>query len=452
MGRLPVALTIAGLDPSGGAGVAADLKTFTALEVYGAAALTVVTVQDTRGVRSLQPLDPNLVVEQVRAVVDDLGVDAVKTGALGSKAIVEAVAGYLKAIDAPLVVDPVTAAAAGGSLLEPDALETLKRRLIPLAKIITPNRFEAELLTGVKVVDVESAIEAAKRIVRELGAEAAVVKGGHLPGDAVDVLYYEGSVRILRAPRIETRCLHGAGCTFSAAITAELAKGRSLVEAVETAKRIVTLAIEYAVEVGHGNCPVNPSAWIHLAAERMWALEDVEEALNTLLLKQEMVARYAPEVGMNIVKAVHPHYARSVEDVAAIEGRIVHIARRRLRPAGPPKMGASSHLARLVLSLMKRFPQVRAAVNIAYHPKLVEAAEKLGYRVMRVERRLEPTRHVEGSTMQWIASVASREDQPPDVIYDEGDVGKEPMIRILGRTAKEAVEKLLNIVENATRS
>jgi hydroxymethylpyrimidine/phosphomethylpyrimidine kinase len=453
--RIPVALTIAGSDSGGGAGIEADLKTFAALGVHGVVAITSVTAQNTYSVVAVHDLPPDMVVKQIEAVAEDMGVDAAKTGMLSNSGIIEAVARTVKRYGFPLVVDPVMIAKSGAPLLRPEAMDSLIKHIIPIATVVTPNRMEAEKLTGISIKSVEDAKRAAKKIVEELGAQAAVVKGGHIEGDeSVDVLYYRGRYREYRAPRIREGCTHGTGCAFSAAIAAELAKGKSVEEAVTTAKRFITLAIDYGLKLGKGHCPVNPMAWLDLAAERWWAIQDVEEAKAKLLAKQEAVARYAPEVGINIVKAIRYPYARSVGDVAAIEGRIVRTARNRLVAAGSVAMGASSHLARLVLAAMEYDTEVRAAVNIAYHPDLVEAARRLGLAVVKVDRRKEPehVKKLEGASMQWIVKEAIKQlGRVPDIIYDEGDVGKEAMIRVLGRTAVEAVDKLLRVVEEAAR-
>ncbi len=454
--RIPVALTIAGSDSGGGAGIEADLKTFAALGVHGVVAITSVTAQNTYAVTAVHDLPPEMVVKQIEAVAEDMSVDAAKTGMLSNAGIIEAVARTVRRYGFPLVVDPVMIAKSGAPLLRPDAVDALVKHVIPLATVVTPNRMEAEKLTGMSIRSLEDAKKAAKKIVEELGAKAAIVKGGHLEGDeSIDVLYYDGRFREYRAPRIKDGCTHGTGCAFSAAIAAELAKGKPLEEAVKVAKKFITMAIDYGLRVGKGHCPVNPMAWLDIAAEKWWAIQDVEEAVAMLLAKQEAVARYAPEVGINVVKAIRYPYARSVEDVAAVEGRIVKTAKNKLIQVGPVRMGASSHLARLVLAAMEYDPDVRAAVNIAYTEELVEAAKKLGYTVVRVDRRAEPeeVKSVEGASMQWIVREAVKNaGRTPDLIYDEGDVGKEAMIRILGATAVDAVEKLLKIVEEASRS
>lgn len=245
---LPVALTIAGSDPSGGAGLQADLKTFHRFGVYGEAVVTLITVQNTVALERVETLPPDLVLAQIRAVLSDIPPRAAKTGALGNAAVMEAVAAQKFAC--PLVVDPVTISKHGARLGEATSL-------IARAYLLTPNLDEASELVGFTVDDRNSMLRAAKKLA-SMGAKNVLVKGGHLQGDALDLLYLEGGdVREFSAPRIETRHTHGTGCTYSAAITAELAKGTELVEAVSRAKAFVTEAIRGNPGLGKGSGPLN---------------------------------------------------------------------------------------------------------------------------------------------------------------------------------------------------
>ncbi len=255
----PVALTIAGSDPSGGAGIQADLKTFHQFGVYGMSVITLVTVQNTQRVSSVEPLAPRLVREQLEAVIEDIPPQAAKTGALGTTGNIEVVSECARTFPFPLVVDPVMISKHGAALIAEDARQALARRLLPHAFLVTPNRHEAAVLAGVAVEGVEAMEEAARRIA-DLGPKAVLVKGGHLPGEAVDVLYYQGRVRKFAAPRVPSKNTHGSGCTYSAAITAELAKGRELEAAIETAKRFITRAIAGDPGLGRGCGPVNHHA------------------------------------------------------------------------------------------------------------------------------------------------------------------------------------------------
>jgi hydroxymethylpyrimidine/phosphomethylpyrimidine kinase len=260
----PIALTIAGSDPSGGAGIQADLKTFHQFGVYGEAVITLLTVQNTVALEHVEFLPAVLVVHQLRAVLDDIPPTAVKTGALGNRSIVEAVARAAADFRFPLVVDPVILSQHGRPLTAGDAVDAIRDELMPQASLITPNLAEAEALSGLEVRDLEGMRQAARRL-HDMGAKAVLVKGGHLEGDAVDVLFTGGVTREFRAARIETRHTHGTGCTYSAAITAELARGTLLEDAVERAKAFVTEAIRSAPGLGRGSGPLNHHATVHLA-------------------------------------------------------------------------------------------------------------------------------------------------------------------------------------------
>jgi hydroxymethylpyrimidine/phosphomethylpyrimidine kinase len=254
-----VALTIAGSDPSGGAGIQADLKTFHQFGVYGEAALTLITVQNSMGVERVELLAADLVSDQIRAVISDIPPAAAKTGALGNRAIIEAVAALAAGFSFPLVVDPVMISKHGARLLQDDAIEILKTNLLPHAFLLTPNLEEAALLTGAEVSDIDGMHRAAEQLAA-MGPRAVLVKGGHLAGVATDILYFEGEFHEFTSPRFETGHTHGTGCTFSAAITAALAAGGDLRGAIAKAKRYITQAIRTNPGLGSGQGPVNHHA------------------------------------------------------------------------------------------------------------------------------------------------------------------------------------------------
>ena len=254
----PRALTIAGSDSGGGAGIQADLKTFAAFGVYGASAITAITAQNTIGVRAIHDVPAAVVAAQIDAVLDDIGADAVKTGMLSSREIIETVADRLRAHGvSALVVDPVMVAKSGDRLLRDDAVGALRELLLPLAAVVTPNAPEATVLSGIDVVDATSARDAARRI-HDLGPALVVVKGGHLVGETSDDLVFDGrTFEVLSGRRIATRHTHGTGCTFSAAISACLARGLAPLAAVREARAYLQGAIEHAEPLGGGNGPVN---------------------------------------------------------------------------------------------------------------------------------------------------------------------------------------------------
>jgi hydroxymethylpyrimidine/phosphomethylpyrimidine kinase len=256
---VPVALTIAGSDPSGGAGIQADLKTFHQFGVYGEAVITLLTVQNTVRVSRVEVMPPPLVLEQLAAVIEDIPPGAAKTGALGSAEMVEAVARAAADFPFPLVVDPVMVSKHGMSLLPGTAVAAIRDMLLPRAFLVTPNVPEAEALTGITIRTMEEMRRAACRL-RELGARAVLIKGGHLEGDATDLLFDGAGWHEFPAPRVATPHTHGTGCTYSAAITAGLALGLALPVAVGRAKRFIHEAILTNPGLGQGSGPVNHHA------------------------------------------------------------------------------------------------------------------------------------------------------------------------------------------------
>jgi hydroxymethylpyrimidine/phosphomethylpyrimidine kinase len=252
----PRAITIAGSDSGGGAGIQADLKTFQALGVYGASAITAITAQNTLGVRAVHEIPPAIVADQIDAVLEDIGVDAAKTGMLSSAEIITTVAERIRHWRLErMVVDPVMVATSGDRLLREDAVQALISELLPLALVLTPNLAEAEVLVG-RRVSTETEIRQAARDIVALGARSVVITGGHGEGDATDLLFDGRAYHIFTAERFDTPNTHGTGCTFSAAIAAGLAHGMELVEAVGYGKRYVTEAIRHARPLGAGHGPV----------------------------------------------------------------------------------------------------------------------------------------------------------------------------------------------------
>jgi hydroxymethylpyrimidine/phosphomethylpyrimidine kinase len=256
------ALTIAGSDSSGGAGIQADLKTFAAFGVYGTSAITAITAQNTLGIQAMQPLSADLVTAQVEAVAGDIAIHATKIGMLATAAIVEAVAAAIKELELPLVVlDPVLVSTSGEHLLDEDGIRALCAELIPQARVVTPNVPEAEVLSGIRIRSIEDAHEAAQRILR-MGAAAVIITGGHAIGDevaqeVVDLLFDGHASFEYRTARVNSERTHGTGCTFASAVAAGLALGRTLPIAAEQAQRYVAGAIAHAPAIGHGRGPLD---------------------------------------------------------------------------------------------------------------------------------------------------------------------------------------------------
>jgi hydroxymethylpyrimidine kinase/phosphomethylpyrimidine kinase len=428
-----VVLTIGGSDSGGGAGIQADLKTFSVLGLHGTSALTAVTAQNTIGVQKVFGLEPEIVAAQLKSITDDFCVAYAKTGMLFSAEIVIVVAEHLRDTRIPFVLDPVIEAEAGGRLLRPEAVLAVKEHLVPLASVVTPNIFEAEALTGIPVRDTASADLTAQKIA-SMGADAVIVKGGHL--DCTDLLRQGREVHLLPGKRM-IGGNHGVGCTFSAALTAYLAKGCSLRDAAMKAKKFAALAIAHSMTVGSGVGPVNQAAALLEEAERFRVLCDLQNAVE-LIMDDPRILDLLPEVGSNIGMAIMGAVSR--EDVAAVEGRLVR-AGRRVHQSGCVKFGASSHIARVILAAMSFDPMARSAMNLSL--KALPACEALGLETAQFSRQEEPSGV---DTMSWgTLRAATETGRMPDAIWDSGAPGKEAMLRLLGKTGTEVALKALRL-------
>ena len=438
-------LTIAGSDSGGGAGIQADLKAITLLGGYGMSVLTALTAQNTTGVQAIHEVPASFVEAQIDSVLSDIGADAIKTGMLMNGEIVEVVSKKIRQYGVQkVVVDPVMVSKSGAPLLRKDAQDALIKKLIPLAWVVTPNLMEASALTGLKVNSLEGMKKAARRIY-ELGARHVVVKGGHLKGMAVDLLYDGRNFNEMEGPRIETKNTHGTGCTFASAIATFLARGDTVLEAARKAKTFITMAIQSSLSLGKGYGPTNPSAYVLREMERYRVIQELRKAVN--ILKEEKIEGLIPEVSSNLGYALP--YAEGIEDVAAFPGRIVRF-RDSVATFGDPEFGASKHIANIILTVMKFDPDYCSAMNIRYSEEKVMQLRRKGFFVGHFDRSLEPkkVKQKEGSTLEWgVGAVLEKMRRIPDFIYDQGDMGKEPMIRVLGKNPMEVVQKILKAVD-----
>ncbi|MBI5015169.1 MAG: bifunctional hydroxymethylpyrimidine kinase/phosphomethylpyrimidine kinase [Deltaproteobacteria bacterium] len=424
MTAIPRALTIAGSDSGGGAGIQTDLRTFTVLGCHGSSALTAITAQNSLGVQGVFPLPPEAVEAQIESVLSDIGTDAAKTGMLFSAEVIQAVARALnrRPIE-KLVVDPVMVAKGGAPLLRPDAQDALVREILPRALLVTPNLPEAEALTGVAVTGTETGQEACRRLL-DLGPRAVLLKGGHGEGAVVEDLYadLEGNREVLRAPRLPTRHTHGTGCTLSAAVAGHLALGFDLPEAVRKAHGFLQAAIREGYPLGAGHGPTNPYRAARMGGhygvlERLQAAWEILELANPVGL--------IPEVCSNLAEALPS--ARTAEDVAAFPGRLVRCSGR-IRRLDGPRFGVSRHLAGLLVEAVRWGSPFRAVMNVRFGADVVEACRLAGLRVQ------------EGVAVE-------PGGEAPDVLFHRGGVGTEPMVRVFGADAPEVARRVASLWE-----
>ncbi|MDX1611366.1 MAG: bifunctional hydroxymethylpyrimidine kinase/phosphomethylpyrimidine kinase [Candidatus Thermoplasmatota archaeon] len=416
----PSALTIAGSDSSGGAGIQADLKAMAATGVHGASAITCVTSQATTGLSRIDPLPPEAILEQIDQVLADLDVRAVKTGMLHTPQVVELVAERLAGEELVLVVDPVMVATSGDALSTgelPAALDKLAR----VATLITPNVDELELLTGVEIGDDEAlALKAGRELVAQ-GWNAVLVKGGHLGGEqATDILLTAGSEERFSFPRAPGP-FHGAGCTYASLIAGLMAHGQELVPAVREARARMHRAIQRAYPAGQG-----PRVLDVLEQAVASEPEGQQLAAAAWTLSARLPARLVPEVGLNLAHA---------SGEAATPADVLGLAHRMTRtpqgptPPGPVVLGGSGHVARVLLAARDHHPEIKAAMNLAYHEDHVAAARKAGLKLASFDRADEPPQA--GSSMEWGTHHALAHTPGAQVIVDEGGIGKEPMMRLI---------------------
>lgn len=432
------ALTVAGSDSGGGAGIQADLKSFAAVGVHGTSVVTCVTAQNTRAVESIYPLPAAEIRKQLRSVLGDFEVRAAKTGMLYSAEIVQVVAKELQRTTFPLVVDPVMVATVGASLQKDDFADALIDGLLPRATLVTPNRQEAERLSGMRVRNVDD-METAARAIWKLGCRAVLVKGGHVAGQLVDV-FYDGSKASRLTGYRHRKELHGAGCTLAASTAAYLALGQPLLEAVESARRRVAAGFLASYRAGQGVEIIN-SQFVPDRYEVWSAVTEIAPKFA-----KAIPLEFAPEVGMNLGYALPG--ASTSQDICAFRGRIVRVGDR-LEPIGPAAFGASKHIARVILTAMRYHPGMRSATNLKYREQNARRLRTTGLVVASFDRRDEPKGV---STLEWGTERAIVEaGRIPDVIYDEGAVGKEAMMRVLAADPADVLRKVRRLVRGLAR-
>lgn len=426
-------LIIAGLDTGGGAGIKADIETVSALNENPLPVVATITYQNPDEVRGVFPVPPETIREQISAVRSAFEIRAVKIGLLHGNAI-KTIAGETEGLIR--VLDPVIASSSGFRFLTPEEVETLKKELLP-GSIVTPNVPEAEILTDLKINSIGDMREAAGILVDELGAEAAIVKGGHL--NFTDVLYWKGKSFEFLGENVEG-FTHGTGCVFSSALAVFVAKGFELSKAVEKAKSFVEGAIRFSRAETKA---VNPLWEIQRDAQRWRAKEELEEAVNRLVEMGELLNPHVAEVGTNFALTT------DFGEVFAVKGRIVRYGKA-VKPVGPVELNASDHLRRALIKMREFHPEVRTVINLRYSEKLIKRAEGLGLKVSFYDRREEPeeVKRAEKGTMEWgIETAVKRLGEVPDVVYHLGDWGKEPMVLVFGRSANEVVERVKRLLE-----
>ena len=431
-------LSIAGSDPSSGAGIQGDLKTFNALKAYGLSVVTAITSQNTSTFLGVEPVSPLLVKSQIRSILKDFQIDAIKIGMAYNKQTVRAIHSELAKIKIPIILDPIFKSTTGGILQKESAFSDFKKFLIPLCYIITPNTTEAEKISGIKIKSLKNMKDAALKI-QKMGAKNVIIKGGHfLRGVKVtDVLLEDKKFSTFSHARMKIES-HGGGCTFSAALCANIASGKKLSNAVDSARLYTLESIRNASKIGQGLAITKPSEGNIIETRLSNAISE--------FCKIKSIYEYIPECQTNFVYSLSNPL--TLKDVIGLEGRIVKTGNS-VTVAGHLKYGGSRHVASAVLEMTKKFPPIRSGLNIKYDDKIIKKAVSKGLKVSSYNRSKEPPRirEKEGSTMSWGINVETTNlKTPPDIVFHKGGFGKEAMILIFGKSPIEVLGKILKIV------
>jgi len=430
-------LSIAGSDPSGGAGVQSDLKTFSQLGVQGFTVITVITSQNSQKISKIQPLSSTMIKSQLESVLSDFPIDCVKIGMVYNSAIIKAIVSKIQGKKFPIVVDPIFKSTTGSDLLEKRAVLDFKKLLLPLASVITPNVDEASQLSGISIKKIKDLKLCAAKI-KKSGVKNLVITGFRLKEKKIADFVFEGNKSYLLSGKLLPKVNHGSGCNFSASLTVAIAKKKNLHDAVSFAKNYTYNSIKNAQKIGKGIEITNPSHIDKNKKELQQAILKLKNLKNFYL--------HIPECQTNFVYSkLNPN---SIEDVLGIEGRVVK-AGKTIMVAGNLEYGGSQHVASAILSINKKFPKIRSAINIKYNPKIVAKFKTKGYIIKNYDRTKESAsfKKFENTSVSWgIKSAIKKAQRPPDVIFHKGDHGKEPMVLVFGKNPQDVIKKITKIL------
>ena len=427
-------LSIGGSDPSSGAGIQSDLKTFTSLHVYGLTTITAITSQNTSKFGMIQPVSKVILKNQLDSIFSDFKIDGIKIGMVYNSEIIKTIYHALKKISIPIIVDPVIKSTTGGMLIKKSAIKDFKKYLLPIATVVTPNKFEAEFISEEKINSKKS-LERAGKFIQNLGAKNVVITGLELKKN-----YMSDFVLTEKQDFFEKRKFnivnHGSGCNYSASMIVFLAKGKSVVESAKFAQKFAVDSIKNSQKFGKGVriTHKNPDP-IHL---------ELSNAINQFM-KFKKISQQIPECQTNFVfSKIHP---KSIKDILGISGRIVktgdHISQ-----IGDLEYGGSKHVATATLTMNKKFAIIRSGLNLKFQKETISKLEQTGFRVKNYDRTKEPKsiKGKEGSSIEWGVNKAIHNSKsPPDAIFHKGDFGKESMIIIFGKTPDNIIEKISKI-------
>lgn len=429
-------LIIAGSDPSAGAGVQADLKSASAVGVYGLTVITSITAQNTKGVQAIFNFSEEQIRAQINSILDDIEFDGVKIGMVGDEKVAKVIEKFLKNQNKPVVIDPVLVAQSGGLLSNKEIVSSIFK----YADLITPNMSEAEALTGVKIKTIDDVIKAGKKLLKV--AKRVLIKGGDSQID-FDVYFEEDTIHKFFIERINTKNTHGTGCSLATTIASYKILGFDWLESISKARLLILKALEKGVELGSQFGTIDQFAILKESAKKYEVIDHLKIAFERI--RNENIGYLIPEIQTNFVYAL-PN-AKDFSDVAGFPGRIINF-KNNLFCISAPEFGASKHVASLVISAKRFYPEVSSAIALRFIPELIPILKKAGFKVESFDRKREPKsiKEKEGSSLDWgVSEALKKTSSMPDIIYDLGDVGKEPVIRVFGVDPFDVVEKVMSI-------
>ncbi len=450
--KINSALSIAGSDPSGGAGIQADIKTFSSLGVYGCSSITAITVQNTQKIIEIFPIPSTIVMNQIKLILEDIKIDSIKIGMVYDELIITRIYDILKNENIPIIIDPIFTSTSGQNLIKPEAMEVFTKKLLTIATITTPNIEEAIKLSGINI-NTKDDIKKALQKIKDLGAKNVIIKGGrserggyYSSNESIDTLIEDNlKVREYSNPLLRIPENHGSGCNFSAALSAFISQGHEIPRACYLANEFVNKALQNLLDIGKGNPVVDTSITTSLSSFKFQVIEELAKAIRELEEIKGM-GRLIPETQSNFAYAIPT--ATNIMEVAGVKGRIVKIDEKEVKASSSIEFGASKHIASAVISYMTINPTIRAGFNLKYDKKIIELLQSF-LKVSEYERQLEPSefKEKEGHTIPWGIKEALRREPNANVIYHKGDIGKEPMIIVFGQNPKEVVTYLKRIIE-----
>jgi len=429
-------LSIGGSDPSSGAGIQSDIKTFSSFNVHGLTVITAITSQNTSSFGMIEPVSEKILKNQLESVVSDFKIDGIKIGVVYNSKIIKVLYHQLKKLKVPIVIDPVFKSTTGGMLIESSAIKDFQKFIIPLATIITPNKFEAEIISKTKV-NTKNTPEKVAKIIQKMGSKNVVITGIMKKNNQISDFVLEKNNQYFISGDKISKINHGSGCNYSAAITFALAKNKSIKESVRFAKQFTYNSIKNAKNVGKGIAITNIQEYDKINSELSDTINKFIEIKN--------IYKNIPECQTNFVYSKQK--PKSTKDVLGISGRIVKTGRH-VVVAGNLTYGGSKHVATALLTINKKFPQIRSAVNLKYQNLTLLKIKKSKLIVSSYDRSQEPKNvKFKGSTIEWgIKSAIKNSKKASDVIYHKGGFGKEPMIIVFGETPSNVLKKILKII------